>query len=280
VVNAHETAGEGIRRLAFSLPRWDGEEPAPGQFLMMRVGTGNDPLLGRPFGFSGFSRIGAGAEAEIYYRVAGRGTAMMAEWSVGDRISFLGPLGRGFPLPEEDEEAVLVAGGIGLPPLLFLARFLAGRGVRGVGGRISVLFGGPARRALAGLPALEALPLALTLATEDGSAGRKALVTEPLRERDLARAVVYACGPAPMLAAVHALVAGRCRRAFLSLEARMACGFGVCAGCAVRVRPPAGSDPALPAYHRACKEGPVFDAADLVPESFAEPSAAAPGGCR
>jgi len=272
-LTAHEDAGEGVRRVVFSVPRWDGDDPVPGQFLMVKVSGTDDPLLLRPFGFSSFVRRGLGGDAEAWYRVAGRGTALMSRWAVGDRISFIGPLGRGFPLPPAGDRPLLVAGGVGIPPLLFLARSLQGSAGGGEG-RPLVLYGGRTRRQLFGLDALEAAGAEVATCTEDGSHGRRGLVTALLTGLDLSGFRVYACGPNPMLAAVWRLAAGpaegpgkaRCRGAHLSLEARMACGFGVCAGCAVRVAPPGGEEG--PSYLRVCRDGPVFDAGQLVEESF------------
>jgi dihydroorotate dehydrogenase electron transfer subunit len=275
---AHEDVGEGVRRMVFSLARWEGEAPEPGQFLMLAVSRAGDPLLFRPFGFSSFGRRVGGAEVEIWFRVAGRGTGLMAQWAVGDHVAWHGPLGAGFPLPGPKEPAVLVAGGIGLPPLLFLARALS---ARGAGGSVTVLYGAKTRRALAGVEALREAGAETVCCTEDGSFGEKGVVTSLLAGRDLSSSRLFACGPAPMLAAVRRATAGRCRSLHLSLEARMACGFGVCAGCAVPAAPPPGWAEGSPYYLRVCKEGPVFDAERLTNATFEErPGAPPPCGCK
>ncbi len=289
VLTAHRDAGEGVGSLSFSCARWEGEEPVPGQFLMLRVAAGSDPLLHRPFGFAGFVRKGAGAEFEAWFRVVGRGTALMAEWAAGERVVLAGPLGKGFPLPapgaapgtdsgaEAGEKPVLVAGGMGFPPLLFLARTLAGRRQ---GPSPLILYGAKTRRALAGLEELEKTGAEVACCTEDGSHGAGGLVTSLLAGRDLTGCRLYACGPAPMLAEVRRLALARGIPVHLSLEARMACGFGVCSGCAVRTVPPPGWEEGTPHYQRACREGPVFDGAELVDESFEEdPGGGARAGC-
>jgi dihydroorotate dehydrogenase electron transfer subunit len=290
VLTAHRDAGEGTRSISLSCARWEGQDPVPGQFLMARVAPGSDPLLHRPFGFAGFSRRGAGAEFEIWFRVVGRGTALMAGWAAGEHLLFAGPLGRGFPLPEpgaspgaargatRGERSVLVAGGMGFPPLLFLARALAQHGALPAP---LILYGGRTRRGLAGLEAFAATGAEVLPCTEDGSHGARGMVTSLLEERDLAGCRIYACGPAPMLAAVRRIALARALPVRLSLEARMACGFGVCAGCAVRTVPPPGWEEGAPHYQRICREGPVFDGAELVEESFTEAASrgSAPG-CR
>jgi dihydroorotate dehydrogenase electron transfer subunit len=159
----------------------------------------------------------------------------------------MGPLGRGFDPPEGPERALLVGGGIGAAPLLCLAEALPDDSA-------TVLLGfRSAAHAEAGRLFLPAEP---RLATDDGSVGRHALVTELLREAldEDPGARVYACGPPPMLEAVRALCGERGARAELAMESGMACGFGACFGCVV---------PTRSGYVRLCVDGPVLDAAEL-----------------
>ncbi|MDW7710765.1 MAG: dihydroorotate dehydrogenase electron transfer subunit [Deferrisomatales bacterium] len=222
----------------------------PGQFAMVKVAEGLDPLLRRPLSIHRVPASDTG-EFEVLFRAVGTGTRRLAHARVGDTLEVLAPLGRGFRL--EEGRALLVGGGIGVAPLLFLAEELLGRGVGP-----KLLLGGRADRDVLCHDDFSCLAVPCSLATEDGSLGEPGLVTR-LLERELeggpGDAVVYACGPAAMLAAVAQL----CREAAVpcqvSLEAHMACGVGACLGCVV----PGTREP----YLRVCKEGPVFDAAEV-----------------
>jgi dihydroorotate dehydrogenase electron transfer subunit len=258
VVSSHELVAADTWRMVLSLSLWKGEDPHPGQFLMLRVAEDSDPLLARPFGISGFTRKEAGAEVEIIYRVVGRGTGMMARWSAGRRTKFLGPLGRGFTLPGEGSSSLLVAGGVGLPPILALARKMEGLGRSG---ELTLVYGEANQDRLVDPEAAYIPEVKITRCTEDGSCGNRGLVTDLLHDKEYGVGHhLYICGPNPMMRAVLKLTAGRCRSAQYSLEARMACGFGVCSGCAVKL---ASGD-----YVRVCREGPVFDGNELSPDSF------------
>ncbi|MBM4117731.1 NAD-dependent dihydroorotate dehydrogenase B electron transfer subunit [bacterium] len=245
----------------------------PGQFSLLAPAAPGawDPLLPRPL-----SLLDAGAGWQRFlFKVVGRGTAQLAALRAGDRVGLLGPLGRAFGGLERDAEAageiVLVGGGVGIPPLHFLARRLsaAGRPCRALFG-----FNREAEIPRALLAALDVADAAGTepatrpaaeLCTLDGSAGVRgnpvARLVETLGDGPLA---IKACGPAPMLAALRA--AARAGDALeLSLEERMACGVGVCRGCVVPVVDGAGGW----RYAAICREGPVFDAASLAASAAA-----------
>jgi len=244
------SAGGASLRLRLEVGEgWPASEP--GQFAMLSPGAlpaapRFDPLLPRPMAV--FRR--EGAALEVLYKVTGRGTALLAAARPGERVRVVGPLGHGFPLPPPGARAVLVGGGTGIASLYDLAARAARRGP------VAALLG--ARRAgeLMAEDAFRALGIEVRIATDDGSAGRRGLATDLLADA-LAEgpAEVYACGPTPMMRAAAALAAAAGRRCLLSLENRMACGFGVCLGCAV---PRAGEGYAL-----VCREGPVFEAAAL-----------------
>jgi len=242
------------QRLVLRVPGWPGS--APGQFVMLSPGAlaavpRTDPLLPRPMAVY----RGAGERIEILYRRSGRGTALLAEARAGERVGLVGPLGRPFALPAPGERALLVGGGTGIASLYGLAAAL--------GGGATVLLGARSAVDLMGREDFEALGAALAIATEDGSAGLRGLVTE-LLERELARggpARVYACGPTPMMRRCAELAAGAGAAAIVSLENHMACGYGVCLGCAVPVR--AGG------YALVCRDGPVFAASDVAWEGLA-----------
>ena len=260
-VLANDEVAVDLWRLRLEVPEWSGGEPSPGQFAMIRVSGESDPLLGRPFGIAGFWPRGEGAELEVIYRVVGRGTLSMTRWSPGSTVRFLGPLGTGFPLPPQEVKCLLVAGGVGLPPLMALARKLE---ANGRGGDAVLLYGEGSRDRMLDLAAVEGLGLRFETCTEDGSCGTEGIVTDLLEEVGSGGdTYVYACGPAAMMKAVYRMVRGRCRASFYSLESHMACGFGVCAGCAVEVR----HDDDL-TYVRVCTEGPVFSGDDLTESSF------------
>ncbi len=221
----------------------------PGQFVMVRCGSAWDPLLRRPFSVAGVDRE-AGA-VTLLFRVVGRGTALLAGTVPGDALSLLGPLGRGFTLPQAAEAAAVIGGGMGLAPLLFLVEELLARGCR-----VRVLAGARSRQYLfvpEPAPGCEVL-----VATEDGSAGRPGPVTVllPFVGPEVRR--YYACGPREMLRAVAAELERRGLSGEVCLEERMACGVGACRGCVCRVRRGEGM-----AWAAVCAEGPVFPAGEV-----------------
>ncbi len=227
---------------------------APGQFAMLSPGAAgavprHDPLLPRPMAIYRARTTAGGAEVEILYKVSGRGTALLAEAATGARIRFVGPLGVAFPDPPDGATPLLVGGGTGVASLYELAARLVARDARP-----SVLLGARRGADLMGRSDFEALGARVEVTTEDGSLGERGLVTAAL-ERRLAGerdAVVYACGPTPMMRASAALAERSGRPCFVSLENPMACGFGVCLGCAA---PKRGGGFAL-----VCRDGPVLDA--------------------
>jgi dihydroorotate dehydrogenase electron transfer subunit len=262
-ISCHEQVAEELWRMVLSTSGWIGPDPEPGQFLMLRVSEGSDPLLARPFGIAGFERNGSIHLLEIIFRVVGRGTAAMSGWKKGHRVQFLGPLGKSFRLPPEGSRSLLVAGGIGLPPLLSLARRMD---LMERAGELTLLYGEASRSRFLDLDARIFPGIEVLTCTEDGSCGNKGLVTDLLREKTAGEDHhLYVCGPNAMMKAVRGLTGDRCLSAQYSLEARMACGFGVCAGCAVLTR-----TSGVLSYVRVCREGPVFDGKELIDESFGE----------
>jgi dihydroorotate dehydrogenase electron transfer subunit len=251
---ANAAEGGANRRLVLRLPAaWPGF--APGQFLMLSPGAlgavrRDDPLLPRPMAIYRTGEGGEGAaRLEVLYKVTGRGTALLSDARPGERVRLVGPLGRSFPPPPTGTDVLLVGGGTGIASLFELARRAAPRA------RVRVLLGARSSVDLMGVGDFAALDAGLDVATEDGSAGSRGLVTELLEGALHAGAVAYACGPTPMMRRAAELARGAGARAFVSLENTMACGFGVCLGCAVP-RAEGG-------YALVCREGPVF-AADQV----------------
>jgi dihydroorotate dehydrogenase electron transfer subunit len=237
---------------AYHVLTFEAEEPLEalaGQFAMVRgAAWGDAPLLARPM-----SLLTGGDRPSMLIKVVGEGTARLAQAQSGDRFDLLAPLGRPFAPCPPDRRPVLVAGGVGVAPLLFLARKLAAAGVRPL-----ALYGG---RSAADLPlAAELAAMSeLRVATEDGSRGAAGRVTvllaEVLAELGGAPAKVYTCGPDAMMAAVAALCAAASVPCEVSLETPMACGYGVCLGCPVPRREGG--------YLYACTEGPCIDAAAI-----------------
>lgn len=218
--------------------------PLPGQFFTLRHGSGTDPLLRRPFAFSGFDP--RARSASFIFLTRGRSTSLLSSLAPGAELDILGPLGRGFDV-EGNGRAVLLSGGIGLGPILFLDAALSERGNE----RLFV-FGA---RTAALVPA-SVLPPQAVLCTDDGSAGEKGTVLDAMARRGWMEGDrVYACGPGPMLRAAARGCLSAARPCQVSVEQHMACGVGACMGCAVRA--------ADGGYLRACADGPVFDAGEL-----------------
>ncbi len=228
----------------------DGQLPAAGQFAMLaaaeRWGGGEDDRPHLPRALS-YARADARArELHFLLEDVGPGTRRLCELTPGERLWALGPLGNGFGAPADGRRAILLGGGVGIAPLAIWQDELLSSGEHPP---VVLLGFRDAARAAGGALLKDAL-----LATDDGSVGHRGLVTE-LLEDELDRdphAVVYACGPTPMLEVARALCAARGVPAQLALEAPMACGFGACHGCAVP-RHDGG-------YLRVCVDGPVIDA--------------------
>jgi len=250
-IRSHAPVGRGYYRIVLKAPE-AAAAAVPGQFVMLRVTENMDPLLARPFGISS---VPSRSSIEILYRVAGRGTALLTRAEAGQTLSLLGPLGKGFPMPDKTVTPVLVTGGSGFPPLHFLA-------LR-TNARARVFIGARDKECLPPGCVLKSLrdhSQSVTIATEDGSSGRKGMSTDILnafltKEERKTHFVLYACGPHAMLAAASRIAAEHSITCYVSTEERMACGFGACMGCSVPMK--AGG------YKRACKEGPVFDSREI-----------------
>ncbi len=220
----------------------------PGQFVHLRVSPNStSPLLRRPFSVAGVN-LAAGT-FRILVRTIGRGTGILSDLIPGAELSALGPLGRGFPDLPKEREAVLVAGGVGLAPLLLFA----------------AVHDGTCKKALYGADTAQGLVLAdelsgkcgdVALATDDGSTGHHGFVTDllPAALEDLSDPVVLACGPRPMMAAAARLCMSRGLACHVSFEAWLGCGVGACLGCVIP------STEETQRYVRVCHDGPVFRA--------------------
>lgn len=240
---SNEEAAEGFFRMKIA-SAYLARSAKPGQFIEIRCSEGVEPLLRRPIGVH---RISSGG-IEVLYQVVGEGTRILSRKRAGEEVDLLGPLGNGFEI--QRGAAMLVAGGIGVAPLVALAGKLR---------RPDVIIGSRTASHVLCEKEFRSLGCRVTVTTDDGSKGQKGFATDALK-RLLGRGgktdVIYACGPVAMLKAVASIAAARGIRCHVSLEERMACGAGVCLGCPVRVKP--GK-----AYKMVCKDGPVFDAREI-----------------
>jgi len=235
-----ESIGETYHVLTFDAP--GGVTALPGQFTMVRGAEwGDAPLLPRPMSY-----LTDGTTPSILIKVFGEGTIRMARAEPGEPFSLLGPLGRPWRPPTAGRRPLLVAGGVGIAPLLFLARVLAEKGEKPIG-----LYGGRSARDLP-LDDDFAEICELHVTTEDGSRGTRGRVTDLLGELLGKQTEVYTCGPDRMMARVAEMCAERDVPCEASLETPMACGYGVCLGCPV---PTVDGQ-----YIYACMQGPCIDA--------------------
>ncbi|MSP16969.1 MAG: hypothetical protein EXR73_10220 [Myxococcales bacterium] len=220
----------------------------PGQFIMLRGEWGRDPMLPRAFSVLGV----ADGRCEVLVKTHGRGTALLEAARPGQRFSLLGPLGTSFPAPSADSRQWLVAGGVGLAPLLFHAERAA---AAGFASSVRLFYGGRSAVDLVLLERMARAGIAVDLATDDGSRGMHGRVPSAVEraldaDRGATPPTLLVCGPEPMLIATARLARARALPAFLSLEGEMGCGIGVCLGCAVAC--------ATRPFRYTCKEGPVM----------------------
>jgi dihydroorotate dehydrogenase electron transfer subunit len=226
----------------------------PGQFVMLRISTGVDPLLRRPFSIHRLIRkSGRTVGIEILYKVVGKGTAMLAHASVDDQLNVFGPLGSAFIVPSNVQRIFIVGGGIGIAPLVFLGQDLLNRDKDPA--QCQVFIGGRTQGDILCADDFRRLKMRVWVTTDDGSAGDQCLVTHPVLEAIQHRApdAIYACGPLDMLKCIVGFAEAHSIHCQISIETRMACGMGVCLGCAVASR----EDDSR--FLHACLDGPVFD---------------------
>ena len=226
----------------------------PGQFVMLSVDPGSDPLLRRPFSIHRIvCKEADRVRLDVLYRVVGEGTALMARLPAGAKMDILGPLGRGFSIRDDDQRIYLAAGGIGAAPMVFLLEMLKKKNDKC---QCVVFLGGQSRDDLLCRDTFERLAHKTYCTTDDGSAGAQCFLTSPLEEQARRQPpdVIMGCGPMDMLACVAGIAEQLNIPCQLSIESTMACGMGACLGCAV---PSADRDGG---YFHVCKDGPVFPA--------------------
>ncbi|MCR5500673.1 MAG: dihydroorotate dehydrogenase electron transfer subunit [Acetatifactor sp.] len=242
----------------------------PGQFVGV-FPKDKSTLLPRPISICEVN--GDKTALRLVYRIAGQGTAEFSKWNAGEEIFLLGVLGNGFPLEKAQGKRVfLMGGGIGIPPMLELAKALSPGAAKGLdagtdesaaskegAAKVCSIMG--YRDAQTFLrPDLEQYG-EVVIATEDGSVGTKGNVMDAIRENALTADVIFACGPMPMLRAIKAYAAEQGIPAYISLEEHMACGVGACLGCVVKTKEVDHHSHVNNA--RICTDGPVFEAGEV-----------------
>jgi dihydroorotate dehydrogenase electron transfer subunit len=277
----------------------------PGERLPVQAAELLSPLavLRRPFSLAGRRDTPGGVELDLIHRVVGVGTDWLSRLRQGDAVFVLGPLGNKFELPPDNGIALLVGGGVGIPPMIYLAEKLAGRK--------AVVFAGAVTRDLLSLTVTDDAPAPSTdsigplyniaefskhgvpavITTDDGSYGFRGYVTQALEayldrfsigrrsgnpaaesllgsvttERNV---ILYTCGPEPMMRRVADIAQRRELRCQIAVERAMACGMGTCQSCCIKVKKPDPAKPPMPgrdwAYRLACTDGPVFSSTDLL----------------
>jgi dihydroorotate dehydrogenase electron transfer subunit len=241
------------------------ERSKPGQFVHIRIEDSADPLLRRPLSIHDIVANGRSGHTtcKVLYEIVGKGTALLAEKKAFDELDVLGPLGNGFDMKKISKapEIYLVAGGMGVVPLYYLAKQLVARSPgHQVTSKIIVLIGGRTKEHVLCEKDFKALGCDVHVATDDGSKGFKGRVTELLKNIlpstiDHRQSTICACGPKPMLAVLAGMGQKMGVPVVVSLEEFMGCGLGACLGCVIHT---------TSGYKRICHDGPVFNAEDII----------------
>lgn len=247
----HWRMAPGIHELHLCAPEI-AETAQPGQFVHVRVSNSWDPLLRRPISLSRIGHRGGSlrpGEVGLLFEEVGRGTEAMARAEAGAGFDLLGPLGSGFSLRSTTRNALLVAGGLGIAPLIALAELALSRDIS-----VVLLAGASTAERLVPAGHLPA-EIEYVVATDDGTAGHRGLVTDLVPEYLSWADQLFSCGPMPMFSTLAGVLEGSSLPAQASVENRMGCGLGACLGCMIDTRK---------GRQRVCREGPVFDLRDLV----------------
>ena len=222
------------------------KEAVPGQFVSLYCEE-HSRLLPRPISICEIDK--KRSAIRLVYRLAGEGTKEFSALQTDDEVKVLGPLGNGFPL--EGEHPIVIGGGIGVPPMLELAKSLSAKATIVLGYRDEQLF---LKEQFEDYGQVE-------IATDNGSIGVHGTVVDVLEQKQITGDVIYACGPKPMLAAVKRYAMEHEIKCYVSMEERMACGIGACLGCVCQTK----EEDAHSHVHntRVCKDGPVFLAEEV-----------------
>jgi dihydroorotate dehydrogenase electron transfer subunit len=225
--------------------------PVPCQFITIRVSDSTVPLLRRPFAFSAYDKDRN--TASIIFQKRGTATEILAGKQSGEQLDIIGPLGNTFQLPDPIKKCIIVAGGIGLGPMIYSALWVAMQGIEPL-----FIFGS---RDKAGVPLREVFGnINSVICTDDGSEGYKGTTVDylnSLKNSALEDSMLLSCGPDPMLRGCHYFAQKNGMFSQVSREQIMACGVGACMGCVVKVKQE-------PGYARVCSEGPVFNSQDVI----------------
>lgn len=229
------------------------KEAKAGQFVQLKVANLIDPILRRPISVHTVDR--ETGHLKLYYQVLGKGTEILKNTKVGEVLNILGPLGNGFDISLKNSRALLVGGGLGQAPLLLLAEELGKQK-----NEVYLALGTRDELSLKNSVCFDNVCSAVKLATEDGSIGFKGYITNNLPEiiENFKPEIIYACGPNIMMSKIKEIAKEYKIKCQVSLETRMACGFGVCLGCTVKP-----SEEGKP-YLKACVDGPVFWAQEVI----------------
>ena len=227
-------------------------EAKPGQFVMVRCG--DETLLRRPLSIHQWGNASEKARLAFLFTVVGKGTHWLSQCQAGDTIDLLGPLGNSYSIRPASHNLLLVAGGIGVAPLCFLAQQALNQGYS-----VRLLLGTSTASQLYPEHLLPA-DAELIIATEDGTAGKKGMITDLLPDHVSWADQIFACGPTSMYRAMAAQPLLKAKPAQVSLEVRMGCGLGVCYGCTVKTKS---------GLRQLCKDGPVFDLGDILWDELA-----------
>lgn len=237
----------GIIKLRLFAPKI-AKEAVPGQFVHIRCGEDRDFILRRPFSIHQVTGVDS---IEILFNVVGSGTTWLSNLAIRDSVDIVGPLGNGFQLASEGEKVMLVAGGMGIAPLVFLATKLVEAHAK-----VSIVMGAATREHLLDYMDLKRLSFRVTVATEDGSQGKKGLVTDVLNGAIATDkpAIIYSCGPKAMLREVSRIAEEADIPCQVALEELMACGVGVCLSCVTQT---------INGLRKVCSSGPVFKSSEI-----------------
>ncbi len=269
------------------------QKAEPGQFIYIKTSNNYKPLLRRAFSIHsiGYRLLVIGYRQkrqsqsqkpntlELLYKVRGIGTEILAEKKAGEELDIIGPLGKGFNIISnikyQKSKIILIGGGIGIAPLVFLSEKLTKSKIKNQKSKITVLLGAETKEKILCKNDFEKLGCEVKIATEDGSQGFKGKVTELLAKGLLAIShlpaspawlggpfAIYACGPTPMLKEIAQISQRNKIPCQVSLEEKMACGIGACRGCVIKVKNYKDEENFI--YKRVCKDGPVFDAQEII----------------
>ena len=226
----------------------------PGQFVHVQIPS-SDVYFRRAMSIAGVSV--ERREIEVIFKVVGRGTTHLGNLHRNDRINLLGPLGKPFSWPRKNETVIIVAGGVGFPPLMYFASEMVRKGFDP--GRIEFFYGGRSSGDIIERARIKKLGVNFHPVTEDGSVGEKGLVTKPVKDfiqsNKKSRMRIYGCGPEGMLKATDELGIRHGIPGQISLEAPMPCGIGICLGCVVELT--------KGGHARVCCDGPVFNIGEV-----------------